>query len=439
MVGKSKKDHYLRRAKSAIPGISQLLSKRPDQFGIDVWPTYFLKAEKSHVWDLDGNRYLDMSISGIGANVLGYRDLAVNRAVGRAISSGNSSSLNCPEEVDLAELLLSLHPWAEKVRYARTGGEAMAIAVRIARAATGKDLVLFCGYHGWHDWYLAANLGQSSSLNQHLMAGLEPNGVPRALAGSAIPFTYNQPKELQMLLQRHRGKVAAIVMEPVRSVLPSVGYLDEVRSLATQNGAALIFDEISSGFRHEVGGYHLRTGVTPDVAVFAKAMSNGYAMAAIIGIPEIMNAASKSFISSTYWTERIGPTAALATIKKIQTEPVVEKLEKLGQEVQRIWQKAADEEGLKIEITGLPAMSYLKFLDGEANIAQSLYTQEMVRVGILASGRYYANFSQTAKNLRLFERSTQAAFAKIGAGLRSGVLTSLLLSDPARPGFGRLN
>lgn len=439
MVEKSTKNYYLRRAKTTIPGISQLLSKRPDQFGIDAWPTYFKKAAKSHVWDLDGNRYLDMSISGIGANVLGYRDAAVNRAVRGVISSGNSSSLNCPEEVDLADLLLDLHPWAEKVRYARTGGEAMAIAVRVARAATGRDRILFCGYHGWHDWYMAANLGQSSSLNQHLMSGLEPYGVPKALAGSAIPFTYNQPKELQTLLQRHRGKVAAIVMEPVRSLLPSPGYLEEVRSLATQNGVALVFDEISSGFRHEVGGYHLKTAVTPDVAVFAKAMSNGYAMAAIIGVSEIMDAASKSFVSSTYWTERIGPAAALATIKKIKTKPVVEKLEKLGKEVQKIWQKSADGAGLRVEITGLPAMSYLKFLDGEANVAQSLYTQEMAELGILASSRYYANFSQTSGNLKFFEQGTEAAFAKISAGLRSGNLNSMLSSDAARPGFGRLN
>jgi glutamate-1-semialdehyde aminotransferase len=315
----------------------------------------------------------------------------------------------------------------------------MAVAVRLARAATGKDLILCCGYHGWHDWYLAANLSQSTSLNQHLMAGLEPYGVPKALAGSAIPFTYNQPRELRALLQSHRGKVAAIVMEPVRSLMPSPGYLEEVRSLATQNGVALVFDEISSGFRHDVGGYHLKTAVTPDVAVFAKAMSNGYAMAAIIGVSEIMDAASKSFVSSTYWTERIGPAAALANILKIKTEPVVEKLEKLGNEVQKIWQKSAHETGLRIEITGLPAMSYLKFLDGEANVAQSLFTQEMAKLGILASGRYYANFSQTSANLRLFERGTQAAFAKVSAGLRSGNLTSMLSSDPARPGFGRLN
>jgi glutamate-1-semialdehyde 2,1-aminomutase len=170
-----------RKAQILIPGMTQLLSKRPDMFAPGVWPGYFSKAKGVEIWDLDGNRYIDMSIAGIGANVLGYADPDVDAAVRSAIDAGVSSSLNCPEEVELAELLCDLHPWADMVRYARTGGESMAIAVRIARAYTGKDKIAFCGYHGWHDWYLAANLGTENALGEHLLPGLSPIGVPKGL------------------------------------------------------------------------------------------------------------------------------------------------------------------------------------------------------------------------------------------------------------------
>ena len=189
------------RAKRIIPGMTQLLSKRPDRFSQGIWPGYFSRAKGARVWDLDGNEYIDMSISGIGANILGYADPEVDDAVKTAIANGTSSSLNCPEEIVLAELLCELHPWAEMVRYARTGGEAMAIAIRIARAHTGKDKIAFCGYHGWHDWYLAANLADSEALGGHLLAGLSPAGVPRALVDSAFPFRYNHAEELEAAFQ----------------------------------------------------------------------------------------------------------------------------------------------------------------------------------------------------------------------------------------------
>ena len=214
------------RAKQVIPGMTQLLSKRPDMFSYGVWPGYFSRAKGVEVWDLDGNRYIDMSIAGIGANVLGYADPDVDAAVRAAIDAGTNSSLNCPEEVELAELLCSLHPWAQMVRYARTGGESMAVAVRIARAHRGKDTVAFCGYHGWHDWYLAANLGTENALGEHLIAGLNPAGVPRGLAGTVLPFRYNHLEELNAIVDRHRDDLAAIVMEPIRGVEPEEGFLE---------------------------------------------------------------------------------------------------------------------------------------------------------------------------------------------------------------------
>jgi len=180
-MGKSQE--LYRKAKKIIPGGTQLLSKRPEMFLPELWPAYYDKAKGCEVWDLDGKKYIDMSTMGVGSCILGYADDDVNKAVKSAVDRGNMCTLNAPEEVELAELLLKLHPWAEMVRYARTGGESMMIAVRIARAKSGKDTVLFCGYHGWHDWYLSSNLADEKSLDGHLLPGLNPLGVPRALKG----------------------------------------------------------------------------------------------------------------------------------------------------------------------------------------------------------------------------------------------------------------
>lgn len=429
----------LEHARQIIPGVTQLLSKRPDQFGLEVWPTYFARARKSRVWDLDGQCFLDMSISGIGANVLGYSDPVVNAAVRRAIRRGVSSSLNCAEEVQLSEELLRLHPWAEKARFARTGGEAMAIAVRIARAATGRDKVLFCGYHGWHDWYLAANLQSKDSLQPHLLPGLEPLGVPEALAGTSIPFEFGNLEQLRGLLEEHSGEVAAIVMEPTRKVIPAAGYLQQVQLMAAQFNAVLIFDEISSGFRYELGGIHLSYGVNPDIAVFGKAISNGFAMAAVIGKASVMDSVSKSFISSTNWTERIGPVAALATISRLEKLNAFSRLESIGKSVQEIWSTQAKSNGLTLRISGLPAMSYLEFLDGKPNAVATFYIQEMLRSGILASTRFYANVAQTRKDLQQFEVAVGKAFSLIRAALDDSSLESKTFSPTIPIGFRRLN
>ncbi|MBT6227381.1 MAG: aminotransferase class III-fold pyridoxal phosphate-dependent enzyme, partial [Candidatus Scalindua sp.] len=336
------------RAKTRIPGMTQLLSKRPDMFAPGVWPGYYSKAKGVEIWDLDGNRYIDMSIAGIGANILGYADEDVDTAVHEAINAGASSSLNCPEEIELADLLCTIHPWAEKVRYARSGGESMAIAVRIARAFTGKDKVAFCGYHGWHDWYLSANLGTENALGEHLMPGLSPCGVPKGLTGTAFPFRYNRIEELQTIVAKHKNDLAAIIMEPIRSERPESGFLENVRNLASETGAVFIMDEISAGFRMNSGGSHLKFGVFPDIAVFSKALGNGYPIAAIIGKEEVMDAAQNTFISSTMWTERTGLAAALATINKHRSVDAGKHLMQIGTQIQDGWRGSASKNGLNI-------------------------------------------------------------------------------------------
>ncbi len=426
------------KAKTRIPGGTQLLSKRPEMYLPDQWPSYYSRAQGVEVWDLDGNKYTDMSYNGTGACILGASDPDVDEAVKKAIDSGSMSTLNAPEEVELAELLCELHPWAEMVRYARSGGEAMAIAVRIARAKTRRDRLAFCGYHGWHDWYLAANLEEQTSLDGHLLPGLEPAGVPRGLLGTALPFRYNHLEELESILSRNRKELAAIVMEPIRDRDPQPDFLEGVRSLASESGAVLIFDEITSGFRLNTGGAHLLFGIEPDVAVFAKAISNGYPMAAIIGKANVMEAAQSTFISSTYWTERIGPTAALATIRKHRRFQVPKHLIRIGELAQAGWQAAAEQASLELEIGGIAPLSHFTFMCEEKQAARTLFTQLMLERGFLASGGFYATFAHQDKHVKNYLAAVREVFEIIAEAFEDKTLMAHLKGPVAHTGFRRL-
>jgi len=426
------------RAKKRIPGMTQILSKRPDQFSLGVWPAYFSKAKGSYVWDLDGNKYLDMSIGGIGANVLGYADPDVDAAVSSIIRMGTSSSLNCPEEIELADTLCEIHPWADKVRYARTGGESMAVAVRIARACTGKDKIAFCGYHGWHDWYLSANLKDDNALQGHLLPGLSPIGVPRALAGTALPFHYNNIEELQDIVNKNSNELAAIVMEPIRNIKPEPGFLESVREIADKSGCVLIIDEISAAFRMNSGGAHLLYDFEPDIAVFAKALGNGYPIGAIIGKNEIMEAAQSSFISSSNWTERIGPTAALATIAKFQEFNVGKHLVDLGTRIQSGWDQCARENKLNIQTGGIKPLSHFVFQHEKALEMKALFVQLMLEKGFLASNIYYAMYTHSDSHVDIYLEAVNDSFHEIRNAKNQGNIHELLKGKPSVSGFKRL-
>ena len=427
-----------RKARRMIPGGTQLLSKRPEMFLPEQWPSYFSKARGVEVWDLDYNCYIDMSYNGLGACVLGVADPDVDGAVRAAIDMGSMSTLNCPEEVALAELLCELHPWAQMVRYARSGGEAMAIAVRIARAATGRDTIAFCGYHGWHDWYLSANLAEEDVLDGHLIPGLDPAGVPRGLQGTALPFRYNHIDELEAIVAEHTGGLAAIVMEPIRDSEPESGFLENIREMATKAGAVLVFDEVSAGFRLNTGGSHLLYGVTPDIAVFAKAIGNGYPMAAIIGTRDVMEAAQSTFISSTNWTERIGPTAALATISKHRDQAVAGHLVRVGTLVQSGWQTLAERAGLEIEVGGIPPLSHFTLKCPDSQAAHTLFTQTMLKEGFLASKGFYATFAHRDEHIDDYLEAVESTFASVAQALDSGGLLDMLNGPVAHTGFRRL-
>ena len=427
-----------KRARTLIPGGTQLLSKRPEMFLPEQWPSYYSRARGVEVWDLDGNKYLDMSYNGIGACILGAADPDVDDAVKRAIDGGSMSTLNCPEEVELTELLCELHPWAEMVRYARSGGEAMVVAVRIARARTRRDKVAFCGYHGWHDWYLAANLKEPDALGNHLLAGLDPTGVPRGLIGTALPFRYNQIGDLESIVSMHGSELAAIIMEPIRDHEPEPGFLKRVREIATEIGAVLIFDEITAGFRLNTGGAHLLYDVVPDIAVFAKGMSNGYPMAAIIGTADVMQAAQDTFISSTYWTERVGPTAALATIRKHKRYKVHEHLIRMGELVQSGWKDLAERVGLQVEVGGIYPLSHFSFTVENAQAAHTLFTQLMLERGFLATKGFYASYAHQEEHVEKYMAAVEEAFNIINETLKKEAIADMLKGPVAHQGFQRL-
>jgi glutamate-1-semialdehyde 2,1-aminomutase len=423
-----------KRAKPLIPGGTQLLSKRPEMFAPDVWPAYYSKAKGCRVWDLDDNEYIDMSIMGIGANILGYADDDVDQAVMEAIKKGNSSSLNCPEEVELAELLIELHPWANMVRYSRSGGEAMAIAVRIARAYTNRDIVLFSGYHGWQDWYLAANLGESDALDGQLMPGLAPKGVPRGLSGTALPFHFQDIQNLAKTIKGKEKQIAAIIVEPARGEAVSFDALKQLKDFAGEIGAVLIFDEITTGFRMCSGGIHLKYGINPDMAVFAKSMANGYAMAAIIGAERVMQAAQTTFISSTNWTERIGPTAAIATIRKYIRENVADHIIKIGNTVKKVWREKADKHHLNVNVSGIPTLGHFALEGDKTREMMTFFTIEMLKHGFLGFHQFKPSFAHTIKEVESYAVAVDDIFDKI-SGAEPG---QLLQTPPAYSGFTRL-
>jgi glutamate-1-semialdehyde 2,1-aminomutase len=430
-----------RTAKSLIPGGTQLLSKRPELFAPDQWPGYYREAHGCEVVDLDGRRYLDMCYMGIGACLLGYNDPDVTDAVVARVNAGSMCTLNSPEEVELAQLLLSLHSWAEQARFARTGGEAMAIAVRIARAHTGRDVVALCGYHGWHDWYLAANRTLepgNDALGEHLLPGLSPNGVPRQLAGTALPFRYNQIDSLAEIVEREGSRLAAVVMEPTRCSEPAAGFLEGVRELADSVGAPLIFDEISIGWRLTCGGSHRRLGVEPDMAVFAKAIGNGHPMAAIIGRAEVMQAAQDSFISSTYWTEGVGPAAALATVRKMQRVDVAAHVAAIGGRLRRGLEEIAAKASVPLTLTGYPALTYLNFDHPDAAGLQTLLTVRMLKHGFLADAQFYPSLAHQPQHVADYLAAVEEVFAELGQAVRRGDAASRIGGPIRHSGFKRL-
>jgi glutamate-1-semialdehyde 2,1-aminomutase len=427
-----------KKAKTLIPGGTMLLSKRPEMFLPNNWPSYFSKAKGCKIWDLDDNELVDMSIMGIGTNILGYGHDEVDNAVMENVKKGNMSTLSCPEEVYLAEKLVEMNPWADMVRFARSGGEANSIAIRIARAASGKDKVAICGYHGWHDWYLSANHNSGDSLSGHLLPGLNPSGVPKVLKDTVLPFHYNNFNELLYLVENH--DIGVIKMEVVRNFGPEDNFLHKVRELATRKNIVLIFDECTSGFRETFGGIYKKFGVEPDMAMYGKTIGNGYALTAVIGKKSIMEAAQTTFISSTFWTERIGPTAALATLKVMEEIKSWEIITEIGKKIQTGWKALASVHGLEIEVAGIPSLSTYCFKSGNALAYKTLIAQEMLKKNILASTNFYASIAHEDFYIEKYFSELDKVYRVIKKCENQELKIDKILEGPVcHTGFKRLN
>jgi len=435
-MGKSQ-DLYV-KAKSIIPGGTQLLSKRPEMFLPNLWPSYYKKSKGCEVWDLDNNHYYDVGIMGIGTCVLGYANDAVNDAVKDSIDNGSMSTLNAPEEVELAEKMLEIHPWSDQVRFAKTGGEAVTVALRIARACTKKTKIAFCGYHGWHDWYLSANLNDEEGLGGQLLPGLSVDGIPKELKNTAFPFNYGNYEKFNEIISNFGNELGVVIMEVQRYKTLDIDFLKHIRKVTEDLGIVLIFDEISSGFRVNIGGMHLLHGVNPDMAVFGKALGNGFPISAILGTATVMSSAQGTFISSSYWTERTGYVAALKTLEFYKEKNVIEAISKTGMFIRKGLTDIFDKTKLNISVLGgLDSVVAMDIQEENPLLLKTIFIQEMLDRGFLASNLIYVSFAHTQDVIDKYLENALEVFQLIANNKDN--LDSLLKSEISHNGFQRLN
>ncbi len=428
-----------KHARTVISGGTGLLSKRAEMFDAEIWPAYFSRCDGCQVWDLEGNAYIDFA-GGIGAVLLGYNDPDVTAAVQERLTLGTYCSLVNPQEVALADKLLALHPWAGKVRYARGGGEVMSMAIRIARAATGRSGIAFCGYHGWHDWYLAANLGEDDALDGHLLAGLPPKGVPKELKGTSVAFRYNDFSTFEQALSSLGNNLAAVVMEPMRSQFPEDDFVAKVAARCREAGGVFIIDEISSGWRYGFPGALSSMGIEPDLVTYAKALSNGFPFATVIGRTAIMDAADDSFISSSYWTDGIGPAAAWATLEKLEKHRVTEVVRQRGSDFKTALSEVAAKYPLcNLTVGGMPSTPSLTFGLGALSLpTKTYYIRKMLDEGFLASTYFYLMYAHEKVHFDKFLQSFDNVLGQLNQQLEEGNLLEHASAQGNINGFTRL-
>ena len=415
-------------AKTIIPGGTTLFSKRSELHLPNKWPAYFSKANKTDVWDLKRNKYLDMFCA-VGTSILGYNNHNVNKSVLQNIKKGNLTTLNCPEEVYLSKQIIKHHPWASMAKFTRGGGEANAVAIRIARSCAKNKNVAFCGYHGWHDWYLSANINSKKNLDQHLMPGLSYDGIPESLENTSFPFPYNDLKYLLKLIEKK--KIGIIKMEVMRNIKPQAEFLKKVRRICNDKKIILIFDECTSGYRENMGGLHLKFKVNPDMAIFGKSLGSGFAVNAIIGKKNIMKKAENTFISSTFWGERIGYTAALSSIQEFKRLKIFKKIETNGKLIKSIWLDLSTKHNVQIKITGTNAIPSFEFKNNHIK-KKTFLTQEMLKNKILATNMIYINIFHNEKNIRKYIKVLDKIFYDISKKKLKNILKSKICFKPIK-------
>ena len=438
MKNKKKGYELFEYAKTIIPGGSQLFGKRADLYVPGIWPSYYKLAKGCEIVDLNNNKYFDFTMVGTGTSVLGYSNKNINSSVINALKKGSISTLNNIEEVELAEMLIDLHPGMGMVRYARSGGEILSIAIRIARAHTKRSKIAICGYHGWHDWYLSTNLENSNLLNNQKKPNLEPNGVPYSMKGLTKPFEFNNPKSLLEILEKDSKGFAAIILEPFRDNGPDIGYLEEIRSISDKFGSVLIFDEVTSGFRETLGGLYTRTKVVPDLVTFGKAISNGIPMAALVGKKDIMKAFSSSFISSTYWGDRTGPAAAIATIKYMKKFKTGKIIMRKGKDLKKILKEASKKSKLNITISGMPSLISYQLDVPDWPMALTFISKQMLKKGFIFNDRIYANLAHKPFIIKKFKNAINDVFIDLSNKISSATLKESLPEGVKTMGFNKV-
>lgn len=395
-----------------IPSGNSFLSKNPSRYKSKDWPEYFSKSKGSIVWDLNGKKYYDFAFMGVGTNILGYTNYRVDNAVIKKIKEGNMSTLNCPEEVMFAEKLLKLHPWAKMAKFAKTGAEANAIAIRLSRAFNKKNKIIVCGYHGWHDWYLSAKYSKDNYLDTHLFPSLKTEGVPTFLKKQIYSTKYNDFESLKKITKKD-SDISCIIMEVERDQKPNEGYLKSIRSLCNRNNICLIFDECTTGFRDVNGGIHLKYGVNPDLAMFGKAIGNGYSIASIIGKKSIMMKSNKSFISSTFWSERIGYVAGIATLNEMSRIKSWNIISQKGRKIKELLSLAAHKNKIGIKFKGLDALIKFDLTNSKIKDYEAFITKEMLKKGFLATNSIYVSISHSDSLIKKYVKEMDAIFKKL--------------------------
>ena len=432
--GVARSQAAFKRAEALIAGQTQLLSRHPSLYAFGVSPIYAEHAEGCRFRDLDGNEFIDM-LGGTGVIYLGYCHPEVDAAAIAQIRKGIAYPVNSVLELQLAELLTEAIPCAEMVRYAKGGGDANAVAVRIARAYTGRDKLLFCGYHGWHDWYIAANLEDPEQLSAHLLPGVPCAGVPKALAGSVIPFAYNDLEDIRRKLESNRGEVACVIMEAARSAQPAPGFLEGIREFCDAHDVLLIFDEVVTGFRYALGGAQEYFGVVPDMATFGKAVGNGYPISVIAGRREVMRAVETSFVSSSYWSEPASMAAAIAVQEIMRKDDVIPHVWEMGKRLQEGILKLGRDSQLPLTLEGLPPVFSFGLGVEDPAPYQTLITQEMARRGVHMSGGIYIMFAHTAEDIDAVLSALKDVMPVLRKALDRGSVEGLLETPVARPLF----
>tara|TARA_B110000037_G_scaffold32810_1_gene39605 strand:- start:5716 stop:7734 length:2019 start_codon:yes stop_codon:yes gene_type:complete len=400
-----------KKAKEIIPDGNMFFSKRPELFLKKSWPTYYSKAKGCYIWDLDKIRYIDCSYMGIGTNLLGYANKNIDNKVIDSIKNSNMSTLNSSEEVFLADKLLNLDKWAGGVKFARTGGEANLIALRIARSYNKKYKVIFCGYHGWHDWYLSSNLKNKKNLDKHLISNLKIEGVPRYLKNSTYSFTYNDFDSLKKIIDKEKD-IGVLIMEVTRNILPKKNFLNKIRNICTNKNIVLIFDECTSGFRETVGGIHQKFGVNPDIAIYGKAIGNGYAINPIVGKKEIMDCAKKTFISSTFWSDKIGFVAAIETIRQMEISRSWIKVKQKGLKIKQTWKKIFIKHKIDADIIGLDSLPTFIFKK-DHKLKKTFITLNFLKKKIFATNSFYVSLAHTDKIIDLYLKEFEKIIIKL--------------------------